>query len=438
MNEHGEERQYAPGVSRKLVDVQATTNDPTIENEVGNVSKAASDGKSHHEPSDSSEKVAVLNPANPEDKERPTLGLPKIRQSIEDRLAASKGREPTIFPPNSEEAHQRQLRRISRKQGEVEQVTMGKKRIIFPVNGKGGVGKSPLAGYASNIQMDITRVPTLCVDANKTGSIHSLFGTTRENTLQLRPAVYDRQHFANYEAIAEYAFKHPSGTLLIGSDPQKVGKPRLRLAEYIEAIHIWNTAFPPTYIDSGNDFNDVSNIGSAMVANAMIFVALADKPVSFEHLVETMVTYQDMGFGAKVNNGFVVINATNPKDTKRDYLKKIAAELPRFPKKGVYNEQTGMTSNVERRLEDLGITEERLFLIPFSAHIKEDRVISTDPNVIGLGTYEAYLDLIIAVYRQYATYPPMTIKLVKAPEPVDSDLFATSDLDSEESSHVLS
>ena len=414
------EKLHAPAVSRKLVDVSVVPTEATNESEVSKLSNAEVDGDVGTATSDSSE-TTVLQPLNPEDKERPTQGIPKLRQEIEDRKAKSAGREPVIIRPNAQEAHQRQLRRIERKKGEVEQLTMGRKRIFFTVNGKGGAGKTPLTGYMCNIQMDITRVPTLCVDANETGSIHSLFGTTRENTLQLRNAVYHRRTFSSYDTIAEFAYKHHSGALLIGSDPQKAGKAILTLDAYIEAALIWNKAFPPLYIDSGNGFSDVPVIGSAMVANVMFFVALSEKHSSFEHVVETMIRYQDMGFAAKVNNGFLVINATKPGDTKRFYLDKIAAELTKFPKRDVYNEQTGVTSNVERRLEDLGITEERLFLIPFSPHIKEDGVISTDQNVIGLDTYEAYLDLLIAAYRQYAVYPEMTIESLSVPEPVDTD-----------------
>lgn len=412
-------RSSAPAIDRSLIEAPPIR--PTLEGEVIQVTEQSGAANGASSAGMRADTRKTLRPVNPEDLEQPTMGLPKFKQRLENKKATNQKREPVIILPNRQEARLRQRKRIERKRAYLVFVSMGKKRIIMSANSKGGSGKTPDIGYASTIQMDITRVPTLCVDANENiGTMHNLFGLDdREDTLQLRDAVENRHKLSTYADVAQYAYKHPSGVLLISSDAQKAGKHLLEVNAFIHAAEIWNKSFPATYFDIGNGVGDVSNVGSALVANVILFSAYTGKESSFGALVETMIQYQDMNFEDKVNNSFIVINGTQPGETAEDYMKKLAAELVKFPRKGVHNEQTHVTETLERRLGDLGITEDRVFLIPYSDHIQKDSPISVDPEVIGYDTYEAYLDLLIAVYLQDNEYPAMTLESLSVPPPAE-------------------
>lgn len=427
-------RHYAPQVDRSLMEVhkakpspaeapaesEATTPTEEVHGTVAQQPARIAD----HLPSPSQ-----LRPANEEDYEPPTEGRAARIQRAEDAKAAKAGTVAKLILPDAAEARRRQLRRIERKESWVFQLTRRIQRIIMTANTMGGVGKTSDIGYSACIHASIANVPTLCVDANEnSGPMYSFFGLqSREGTLQLRDAVHMREDLWNYSALdIAGAFRHPSGALLIGSDVSRNGKHKLELETFNQALYIWNLPFPLEYVDIGNGLNDPSTIGSAMMATNMNFAAVADRPQSFVHLVETMIEYQNMGFGDKVRNGFIVINGTHPDATPKYYLETIARVLAGFPHRNVYNEATGVYADVPRTLADLGIVEERIFLIPFSQHIKDNKVISTDKDVIGLGTYEAHLDKIIAIYLQNASYPPMSFDSVKQPE-ADTSSFLVPD-----------
>jgi MinD-like ATPase involved in chromosome partitioning or flagellar assembly len=363
----------------------------------------------------------------------PTKGVQKIQFKVHKLLnGRSPGYKPLEVPPGKAEAFERQVGRIKEKQAKVAELTETRSRIIVPVNAKGGAGKTPSMGYLSCIQADITRDPVVFVDANTNmGTADYIFGIDRKSTILLREAVTRRHELDNYTAFKSVARRHPSGVRFVGSDvDEDANDPSVaavymdsnaeekkllgfNLTEFNDMIGIHAKTFHTVYIDNGNGFADVTNLGCVESANALIFSALTDKPTSFAGLIITMNKYIELGFGAKVKNGFIVINATKPGDTKEMYIDRLQKELTQlYPTRKVTNHETQVTHEVDRTISEFGITEDRLFLVPFSQHIRDDKVISTDPTVIGYDTYESFLDILIAIFKQNAKYAPIQVRNV--------------------------
>lgn len=301
---------------------------------------------------------------------------------------------------------EQQLMRIAALEDKLRRLTSRNQRLVATANSKGGVGKSPLTAYLACIAQQVSRDPMLLIDANESvGTAHELFGVERNETILLRQAVAERHLLRSYSMLAERATKHlETGVRIIGSDFHTEGTMPFDLGSFEEMGLITDSTVHSTFLDTGNGFTDVSNIGSVDIANALLFPALAGKQPSFDGLAKTMLKYSQEGFTDKVKNGFVVINATEPGATKQEFLDLIEKEAGRNPYT-TYNSQTGVKADAYLTVEDLGIVEERLFLIPFSAYIAGDGVVSPDPRVIGYDTYEAFLSILVAVYRQNATYP---------------------------------
>lgn len=338
--------------------------------------------------------------------EPPTEGWPAIQYGLQQNLQkVVKSYQPRELEPNVAEKFKRQQVRIANKQEELRHLTVTNQRIVSSVNAKGGVGKTPDVSYLSCIQMDVTRDPVQFIDANKNaGSANILFGISRHSTILLRQAVSRRRELTGYTDHAKVEAKHKSGVRFIGSDLEENATTGFSVEDFNEMVEINAKAFHSLYLDNGNGFSDVTNMGCLHSANALIFSALSDKPSSFEGLIITMIKYIELGFEAKVLNGFIVINATSPNETKQMYIDRIAETLRNHPPRRIFDPRTQITEDVEWTIRDLGISEDRLFLVPFSQHIKDDKVISTEPEVIGYDTYEAFLDILIAMFRQNAYY----------------------------------
>jgi len=356
----------------------------------------------------------------------PTKGWPAVQYGMQQRMQKiSKGYKPIELTPNKAERFERQLVRIDVKKDLLRQLTITNQRIVTVANSKGGASKTPDMGYLSCIQMDITRDPVLFIDANiNAGSAHALFGFNREETILLRQAVAGRHELNSYSTLAGVTARHPSGTRFIGSDVDGDEDGAFTLSEFNETIRINDGAFHSTYLDNGNGFSDIPNIGCIESANAVVFSALADKPSSLEGLVTTMDRYIDLQFEQKVYNGFVVINATQPGDTKQMYVDKLAACMKKQPSRLVT--RNGVTETVERDLSELKLTMDRIFMIPFSQHIRDDKVISTDPAVIGYDTYEAFLDILIAMFERNTKYSVRNLRHIASSDVQSTQQFVTS------------
>lgn len=298
-----------------------------------------------------------------------------------------------------------QLKRIEALVKRLKFLTVKNQRIITILNSKGGAGKTPIMAYLSCILKKVTEEPVIFIDANENvGTAHLWFNIERRETLLLQEAVIERKQLTSFKKIAKRAAKHlNTATRFIGSN-RKREKP-FNATEFIEMVRIIDESYNSTFIDTGNGFDSQSNIGAVEVANAFLFPILAKKPDTYDGLVLSMQNYIEEGHEAKVRNGFIVVNAAQPGDTKDKYLNIIQDELIKHPVP-TYNPATRITRDVIPTVADFGIEPERLFLIPYSEYIAAPQinVITTDPSVIGYDTYEAMLVLLVAIFEQNAVY----------------------------------
>ena len=301
-----------------------------------------------------------------------------------------------------------QLKRIEALTERLKFLTVMVERIVAILNSKGGAGKTPILAYLSCIQKKVTEEPVLFIDANEAvGTAHLWFGIERNETLLLQEAVLGRHELTSYSKIARKgAAKHlQSSTRFIGSN-RKREKP-FDSDEFIEMVEFVSESYNSTYLDTGNGFDSQSNIGTVEIANALLFPIIANNPGTYDGLVLSMQNYIEEGHGDKVRNGFIVVNATQPGDTKEKFLDIIKKELTKHPVP-TYNSVTRITRNVIPTLEDFGIDPDRMFLIPYSEYIAapQIKVITTDPSEIGYDTYEAMLSLLVTIFEQNAVYEP--------------------------------
>lgn len=347
------------------------------------------------------------------DKPIPTEGWPALKYKVDQitrRMVSFY--DPEIPDMNKAERKKYkfslQLKRIETLIERLKFLTVKNERIIAILNSKGGAGKTPILAYLSCIHKKVTEEPVIFIDANENvGTAHLWFGIERSLTLLLQEAVLERQQLTSYSRIARKgAAKHlQSSTRFIGSN-RKRGKP-FDSNQFIEMVRIVNESFNSTYLDTGNGFDSQSNIGTVEIANALLFPIIANNPGTYNGLVLSMQNYIEEGHGEKVRNGFIVVNATQPGDTKEKFLDIIRTELTKHPVP-TYNEVTRITRDIIPTLDDFGIDPDRLFMIPYSEYIAAPQinVITTDPSEIGYDTYEAMLNLLVAIFEQNAVYDP--------------------------------
>lgn len=274
-------------------------------------------------------------------------------------------------------------------------------RIICVINSKGGAGKTPVAtGLAATLQWAIK---TICgiIDANENnGTTGKRLGIGRDGLMLLRGAMADLDAISNLNKMSMVLGKHDqTGLIALLSNPSATND-RFTLEQFVQLATVFFGNVHSGVLDTGNGNEHPANEGSFQVADFALFSAWAPKPDSFEGLVSSMDAYYKLGYAEKVHSSYIVISATSKKDTKEKFykmLQNLVAEL-------VKEEQPGATIARDLKMDELGITVENIFLIPFSQYIQGDSsdtivpAVDMDPAVTGVDTLIAFAELAIAIF----------------------------------------
>jgi hypothetical protein len=280
------------------------------------------------------------------------------------------------------------------------QIAKTTQRVICVINSKGGAGKTPIAtGLAATIQWAIK---TICgiIDANENnGTTGKRLAIDREGLLLLRGAIANMDAISNLNKMSMVLGKHDqTGLIALLSDPSATNN-GFTLEQFVMLATVFLGNVHSGVLDTGNGNEHPANEGSFQVADVALFAALAPKPESFEGVVSSMEAYYQLGYTEKVRSSYIVISATGKKDTKEKFykmLQNLVTEL--LP------EKSSSTEARDKKMEELGITLENIFLIPFSQYIQGDiydtvvPAVDMDPRVTGIDTLIAFAELAIAIF----------------------------------------
>ncbi|GAC1369943.1 MAG: hypothetical protein NVSMB39_2290 [Candidatus Saccharimonadales bacterium] len=266
-----------------------------------------------------------------------------------------------------------------------------KQRIVAVLNSK-SAGKTAFTDYFAATVAFTADLPVGVIDTNENnGTTAKLLGVSHEDTISLRHAIRDRENLktpGNFFQIVGIHAKYP--VLVIASDPNT--QEPIDKADFIDMVKIAHGDVNLTVLDCGNGTSWSSNVGSVEVATDLVFVARADDeydegPVdsndTFDNMVSTM-WYYAQDFSEKVAKSFVVINAVRSGQDKDYCLERIREAAKK----------------IKTTPEELGITKERMFLMPYSKHIARNRVVDLDPEVLGYTTRIAYSEVAKAILGQ--------------------------------------
>lgn len=272
-----------------------------------------------------------------------------------------------------------------------------KRHIVTVLNSKGGSGKTPLAVYLAICLYQAVREQILLVDVNENdGTTAQRAGVDRTRTATIRHALAHPELFMSYDSIAEQLLKPPKyGVRVMSSDPggtDDIAKEPFKNMLLRLKYHGGHSMF----CDSGNGNAKPANMAATEVADTLLFTVLADNPDTFEQALSTMHAYKQLGQGNKVRRGFVVVSATRPDDTREKFLETLRDTARKIR---VRDETHG---SHELSIEEFNIQPERIFLIPHSDYIKERQV--ADHKKIGQEVFVAYLELLLAIFRQDVSY----------------------------------
>jgi hypothetical protein len=332
----------------------------------------------------------------------PRRGLPKFRYNF--KLFFTRFNQSwTPVVPEMNRADRRQYDREMRITN-IRKLSTHNQRIVAALNSV-AAGKTPLIAFLSCLLQSLTLEPVLAIDAKEsTGTLNVYFDVEKQNTLLVRGAAQKRTRLNTWASVADVTSKHLLyGTRIIGSNVSADEANSVSLDEFKDMVANVKQGFMSVFLDGGNWDGHPFNRGTADRANQLLFPALAQKPDSFKGLAETMFSYYQMGFPAKVCRGLVVINASRKNESKEFFLDKIKQEVGKI-KFSEARVEGGVTVKETLTVDHLGISLKNIYLIPYSEYIATHQYVLLEPETIGYGTYDAMLEILEAILFENVTY----------------------------------
>lgn len=286
----------------------------------------------------------------------------------------------------------------------VKWLTTTVQRVIAVIGSKGGVGKTPLAAYLAAMLQAISQFACLIIDANHNdGTTGERLGISRANHVLLLEALANLDVIKDYSTASMKLGRHKqTGLQALLSNPNTTNE-QIRMDAFIAMFNLLKTIYHSIVADTGNGNEHAVNEGSLLEADVIIASALAEKPESIGTALTTLLAFYELGHHRKVRDALKVINATRAEHTKEKFLqmfKEAAAAIIEQRSKATQKPQEDEAlADPAAMLETLGITEENIFLVPYSKYIAENGVVSLRPEDTGLPTLDAYADILKRVFE---------------------------------------
>lgn len=296
------------------------------------------------------------------------------------------------------------------------ELALTSQRIVTVVNSKGGSGKSPLATFmAALCQASFGDVVIVDVNEND-GTTAKRLGIDRNKVqILLREAVANPTKIATMSVMKAKLGVHQETKLLcLPSDADSpAGSFSKRQLMQLEGSIKQDCH--SIFNDTGNGRGHVANRAAVQMADILMVPILAGDSDSFDSAITTLKAYRSLGYGDLVRESLLVVSGTRSHHSKSRLLATLTA--------AALKTVDGDTTRAETLMEQLGITEANIFMIPYSRFIRRHNdVVTLNPRDIGIRTLVAMSQLAIALYSRPVALPQEKERRNHIAEQIQQDL----------------
>jgi len=330
-------------------------------------------------------------------------------------------RRPTNPKLSREDAQTYELRALKKS---VKTKAVRRPRKFTVVNSKGGVGKTPDAVYLGVFAQRYTGNSCALVDMNQNfGTAWRWIGVARSMTITVYAAVTsapfkDIDEFNAVTAIHEetglrfIASEDMDTTTaiseIIGEDPSALKDATIRekvFARFRAFTRNVKQFVHSVFYDTGNGMSHESNTAAVDAGDVLIFPGDWRDDDDIAGIQETLHGYIQRGYGPKIRErGFYMIHSC-PNTSKENVFAKFCERI--FAAHVAANFRGMSVDKMDRAYvesksiefaEQLGITIDRFFVVPYSKYIAEKHVASAKFRKVGRPTSAAILRVLDAAY----------------------------------------
>lgn len=287
------------------------------------------------------------------------------------------------------------------------------RRLFAILAAKGGAGKTPTtAGLAAVYQL-ATGCHVLLGDFNhNTGTTGERNGVYRdvENVGLLFDVLFNHQMIADYNTATGHFPTHEELNIdILLSNISSEGsesKTQPSVERVIETILTLKDAYHGVFCDTGNGNDHPINEGALFASDVAGFTLIAGKKDQYEPFVATLMEFAKLGHYTKVQAAPKIICSTKKGDKPEQFV----AQLQTFVERHLARQKWTYTSpesgtqhtiadeeDIEQQshmvdlvMNDLGIVEDNIFMIPFSPYIEDNGVTSIKRRATGMPALIAY------------------------------------------------
>lgn len=330
---------------------------------------------------------------------------------------------------------------LEARQKRVKRNAVHRPRKIAVVNPKGGAGKTPTAVYLAIFAKVFTGNSVTLIDINQNfGSTWRWVGVVRSLTITVFQAVTSKpfQHIDEFNAVTAI---HESGLRFISSEDmdttiaidQIIGERQDELDEKERHLRVFRRfkAFIQNIkrfshsivLDTGNGMSHAAHTAAVDAADVLVFPAGWKNDDDIAGIQEGVHGYISRGFGPKLRQRAFYMLYGTPDQKKEVIYKKFCERVfanymaANFPPE-IYEKMEPPYREEKAReyADNLGITIDRLYLVPWSDYIAKKYVASAEIKQVGKPTALAITSVVDDIYA-----------LNIESDPVESDF--TRDLD---------
>lgn len=252
--------------------------------------------------------------------------------------------------------------------------------VVF-IGVKGAAATTTTVANASSVAANNIRANLIASDLNPAqGTLAARLGKDYNQTITLRELRENLDDLAAFRAFIRKVRPTKYSVRPISADDIVSGEQHLTAEESARMLDVINANTEYHYIDTANDITHPAVLEAVKRADVLVFTAFTGIHDSLRHIASGMETLRQHGFRAKVDRAVVVISGLTSDDRIEDYHK--------------YINRVNIRDEVIQHFEFHGP-----FLgIPYDETIRRDTEV--DLEALNWETYQAYLELNIAIFEQ--------------------------------------
>jgi len=348
-----------------------------------------------------------------------TLGLVKVRRFSNPKLSKKDQLHYDLEALNARIQEELALRLARLKRNAVR-----RPRKVTVVNSKGGSGKTPTATYLGVFAQEYTGNPCTLIDINQNfGSTWRWVGVSQSDTITVYAAVTSNpfSHVDEFHAVT--AIHQETGLRFIGSQdmdtttaigeiikqdqtalPDDEVRMRVfrRFKAFIQNIKRFSHS---VFIDTGNGMSHASHTAAVDAGDVLVFPANWTDDDDIAGIQETVHGYINRGYGPKLRQRAFYAVFGAPDQAKEVIYERFCERV--FAAYVAANFESGTLASMDPEYrqqkareyaDNLGITIDRLYLVPWSDYIAEKHVASAQIDKVGTPTSLAIVHVLDDIY----------------------------------------